>query len=215
MTEIEWLESEQVPLMLTFLGTNASRRKLRLYACAVSRLHKSLTTDDTLPLLELNERIAEGATARSEVLLAWNEQRSSLLRCLDRATFNAVRDVFLAADVTAGAVSYLEQRVWLECDFGASEGNRLLAILLRDVFGNPFRPVAFDPALRCGDVLSLAEAAYELLQLPSGRFDPVRVSILADALEDAGCTDESVLEHCRRDGHVSGCWVVDLVLGKR
>jgi hypothetical protein len=38
---------------------------------------------------------------------------------------------------------------------------------------------------------------------------------LADALEDAGCTDADILSHCRQGGeHVRGCWVVDLVLGK-
>jgi hypothetical protein len=39
--------------------------------------------------------------------------------------------------------------------------------------------------------------------------------ILADALQDAGCDNEAVLDHCRSVGtHVRGCWVVDLVLGK-
>jgi hypothetical protein len=39
--------------------------------------------------------------------------------------------------------------------------------------------------------------------------------ILADALEDAGCDNADILQHCRGAGeHVRGCWVVDLVLGK-
>jgi hypothetical protein len=39
--------------------------------------------------------------------------------------------------------------------------------------------------------------------------------ILADALQDAGCDDEDVLNHCRVERvHVRGCWVVDTVLGK-
>ena len=40
--------------------------------------------------------------------------------------------------------------------------------------------------------------------------------ILADALQDADCTDEDLLNHCRdtNAAHVRGCWVVDLVLGK-
>jgi hypothetical protein len=39
--------------------------------------------------------------------------------------------------------------------------------------------------------------------------------VLADALQDAGCEDAAILDHCRGDGaHVRGCWVVDLVLGK-
>lgn len=43
-----------------------------------------------------------------------------------------------------------------------------------------------------------------------------RLPILADALQDAGCEDADILDHCRSDGqHVRGCWVVDLVLGKK
>ena len=42
-----------------------------------------------------------------------------------------------------------------------------------------------------------------------------RMPILADALEDAGCDNADILEHCRGDGpHVRGCWVVDLILEK-
>jgi len=42
-----------------------------------------------------------------------------------------------------------------------------------------------------------------------------RLPILADALEDAGCDNTDLLNHCRQPGdHVRGCWAVDLVLGK-
>jgi hypothetical protein len=80
--------------------------------------------------------------------------------------------------------------------------------LIRDLFANPFRPVAFDPRWRTSDVVGLARAIYD-----DRAFD--RLPILADALMDAGCDDEQILAHCRSDGpHVRGCWVVDLVLGK-
>ena len=40
--------------------------------------------------------------------------------------------------------------------------------------------------------------------------------ILADALEDAGCTDADILGHCRCPGpHVRGCLVVDLLRGRQ
>jgi hypothetical protein len=43
-----------------------------------------------------------------------------------------------------------------------------------------------------------------------------QLPVLADALEDAGCTDSEILNHCRAPGeHVLGCWVVDLLLGKK
>ena len=80
--------------------------------------------------------------------------------------------------------------------------------IIRDLFGDPFRPVAFDLRWRTTDAIGLARAIYD-----DRAFD--RLPILADALMDAGCDDEDILAHCRTDGpHVRGCWVVDLVLGK-
>ena len=39
--------------------------------------------------------------------------------------------------------------------------------------------------------------------------------VLADALEESGCTDAGIRTHCRQTSeHVRGCWVVDLLLGK-
>ncbi|HYH67899.1 MAG TPA: hypothetical protein VD866_24595 [Urbifossiella sp.] len=82
------------------------------------------------------------------------------------------------------------------------------SILVRDIFGNPFRPVALDPTWRTEAVVGLATGIYA-----DRAFD--RLSVLADALEDAGCADADVLTHCRGPGpHVRGCWVVDLLLGK-
>ena len=64
-------------------------------------------------------------------------------------------------------------------------------------------------------VPQLARAAYDR-RLPEGTLDPSRLILLADALEDAGCTDAELLGHLRSPGpHVRGCWAVDLVLGKR
>jgi hypothetical protein len=85
------------------------------------------------------------------------------------------------------------------------------AALLRDIAGNPFRTVNFDPAWLArggGTLRSLARAVYD-----ERSFD--RLSILADALEEAGCDNPDVLDHCRGPGeHVRGCWVIDLLLGK-
>ena len=80
--------------------------------------------------------------------------------------------------------------------------------LLRCIFGNPFRPVAVDPAWRTTTVVQLAQGVYN-----DRAFD--WLAILADALEEAGCTNADILGHLRGPGpHVRGCWVVDLVLGK-
>src|SRR4029077_11962629 len=82
--------------------------------------------------------------------------------------------------------------------------SRWQANALRDIFGNPFRPVAFAPAWRTAMSTSLAEGIYT-----DRAFD--RLPILADALEDAGCDNRDILNHCRRGGeHVRGCWGGDL-----
>jgi hypothetical protein len=80
--------------------------------------------------------------------------------------------------------------------------------LIRCVFGNPFRPVAFSPEWRTDTAISLARQMYDSREFSA-------MPILADALQDAGCDNDDILEHCRGNGpHVRGCWVVDLVLGK-
>jgi hypothetical protein len=87
--------------------------------------------------------------------------------------------------------------------------------LLRDLSGNPFRLVSIQPAWLTPTVLSLASVAYEERHLPSGELDTSRLAVLADALEDAGCTNADVLGHLRSSGpHVRGCWALDLLLRK-
>jgi hypothetical protein len=91
--------------------------------------------------------------------------------------------------------------------------------LLRDLFGPlPFRPVTIEPAWLAwhgGAVKRLAEAVYEERELPSGHLDAVRLTVLADMLEEAGCHDAELLGHLRGPGpHVRGCWAVDLLVGK-
>ncbi len=80
---------------------------------------------------------------------------------------------------------------------------------LREVFGNPFRSDMCDESWLTSDVVALARGIYE-----EKAFD--RMPILADALQDPGCANEDVLNHCRDASlaHVRGCWVLDLLLEK-
>jgi hypothetical protein len=79
---------------------------------------------------------------------------------------------------------------------------------LAEVFG-PVPSVACSPEWRTDTVVSLARSMYESRDFSA-------MPILADALQDAGCENEVVLNHCRDTArtHVRGCWVVDLVLAK-
>jgi hypothetical protein len=83
--------------------------------------------------------------------------------------------------------------------------------LLREVFGNPFAPTPFDRRRLGGlgrGVRMLAQSIYE-----ERAFD--ELPVLADALEEAGCNNSEILNHCRQQGeHLRGCWVLDLLLGR-
>ncbi len=85
----------------------------------------------------------------------------------------------------------------------------VIAALIRDIFGNPFKPTVLDPQWLTPTVTSLAASIYD-----QRAFD--RMPVLGDAFEEAGCTDAPVLAHCRSgQEHVRGCHVVDLILGKQ
>ena len=82
------------------------------------------------------------------------------------------------------------------------------ADIVRDILGNPFRPVAFAPEWRTADAAGLAEAIYERRAFHD-------LPILADALQDAGCDSPDLLDHLRGPGpHARGCWALDLVSGR-
>ncbi|HEY3788803.1 MAG TPA: hypothetical protein VGL71_08115 [Urbifossiella sp.] len=84
----------------------------------------------------------------------------------------------------------------------------LLVAPTRDIFGNPFRPVAINSDWRSSTVISLAREMYVSR-------DFSMMPILCDALQDAGCENADILDHCRgNDPHFRGCWVIDLILGK-
>jgi hypothetical protein len=78
--------------------------------------------------------------------------------------------------------------------------------LLWCIFGPlPFRPVAIYSAWRTAPVMTLVQKTYD-----ERAFD--RLPILADALEEAGCTNADLLTHCGQvEEHVRGCWVADLL----
>ena len=80
--------------------------------------------------------------------------------------------------------------------------------LIRDVFGSPFRPVAFAPGWRT-DTAAIARHVYDSRDFSA-------MPILADTLQDAECDSADVLDHCHDADatHVRGCRVVDSVLGK-
>jgi hypothetical protein len=220
MTEAEWLTSTDPAPMLGHLVLGASRRKLRLFVCArafdlwqlladersrLAVLHGEAFADGEIDTGELFESHAAANAVREQIdpLSGGRHSRGRKSQYGDWASRRAADVAALAA---APELPSNDLFRLLEWERGAVWWT--LAERLRDLFGNPFRPVNFDPHWRTADPLGLARAAYE-----DGAFE--RLPLLADALMDAGCNDDQILGHCRSDGpHVRGCWVVDLVLGK-
>jgi hypothetical protein len=205
----------------------ASKRKLRLFTCACCRQ----------VLNPFAPRVVERALAAAEAF-ADGEISAATLAEVNRAVGRAFAGATDDADRGTGYLMHLSDACeWACCPddahapgkaaqaaaraaadvpwpaagepyWGCPDELAAQAEVVRDLFSNPFREVTFDPAWRTADALALARAMYE------GR-DFGAMPILADALQDAGCDDEEMLNHCRADReHVRGCWAVDLVLGK-
>jgi hypothetical protein len=232
VTEEEWLGCADPVALLRHLSRPRGDRKLLLYGVACCRGRWDLLTHRyTRGAVEWAERFADGSAVRDEeyARLEWNSEGAAFAaeaaraedwaddweagpgrlrgRACDAARLPRAEQVVSAAYLANSLMS-------LECvdpyDPALSRHRPLLTVpFLRDVFGNPFRPVTFDPSWRSDTAVSLAKGMYD------GR-DFAAMPILADALQDAGCEDEQVLAHCRdpRGVHVRGCWVVDLVLGR-
>jgi hypothetical protein len=237
MTEAKWLAGVDPDALLKCMAalghsrTKGGKRRLRLFGCACCRRIWPQLDDDSRAAIEASERFADGLLPQKELARVESETlhrgwRASYETQRGRALWachNAVRRgappkrasaVFhLAAGVAAGEDRH-RLRKSMRTGHGAPGVKALLAeeaaqcALMRDIFGNPFRPVALDRAWLSPAVGGLAATIYEERQ-----FD--ELPILADALDDAGCDNDAVLSHCRQPGeHVRGYWVVDLLLGK-
>jgi hypothetical protein len=222
MTEQEWLACNDPKKMLGWVGKDSSDRKLRLFACAAARTvwellwaiphsHRAIEIAEAYCDHELAAAALADAqrNVKAHLELHGNElvYEPSYWAC--SATIS--EDVFSSSAYAANVSMRRPFAFGLEEEaFRLRSRNLILqATLLRDIIGLArFREIAFEPEWRTETALGLARGIYD-----DRAFD--RLPILADALQDAGCEDADILEHCRDDGpHVRGCWVVDLLLGK-
>ncbi|MCI0699744.1 MAG: hypothetical protein L0241_01490 [Planctomycetia bacterium] len=232
MSEAEWLACGNPESMLKLLPKlgYTSERKFRLFAVACCRLlfSQASVSPHAKRVVDVAERYADEAVPLSEFQTAYRVPLSELQTigrytnsAAEYACMNAGEDKCdaVVADCASGNAAWgvAKHGAVPPDDNGLSEAfnARVAAELsrqsdrLRDIFGNPFRPVAFPRAWRTSDVLLLARGIYN-----DRAFD--RMPILADALQDAGCDNVNVLDHCRdKTYHTRGCWVVDLILGKQ
>ncbi len=230
MNEQEWLDSTDPMAMLEFLRHKASERKLRLFGCACCRhvwpMFRGQTRDCNAVIVA--ERYADGLATLAQLKFARKRTSSCERRTTTVDAFDAAYDASFDASHAVRYLTYAPDEGWRlvhnedgrYVDSGYTDAaNRLVAQqkqgqakLLRDIFGNPFRLSVLHPdCIAWGDstVSKVARSIYDahaFEQLP----------ILADALEEAGCTEQAILDHCRGPGpHVRGCWVIDLILGRQ
>jgi hypothetical protein len=225
MREADWLECKYPERMLEFLRGKASERRLRYFIVACARSVLPASADrDMIEALAVAERYADGTASERDLTRAraslktdhaargrrWPELYSEHIRSVP--AWHATRgQIFRWAGQASACCAWSTSRTLFAgrqaMSYPADELARQAAFI-RDIFGNPFHSHVLESGHQTATVVALAQAIYD-----DRAFD--RLPILADALEDAGCTDADILAHCRGGGeHVRGCWVVDLLLGK-
>jgi hypothetical protein len=116
------------------------------------------------------------------------------------------------SQMAAGMAKRAARAEGIDGNRAAARERRAQCDLIRDLIGNPFRRAPkIDPGwLRWngGTVSRMALAVYE-----QGQF--ADLPVLGDALEDAGCREPMILDHCRSAKvHGRGCWLLDALLGR-
>jgi hypothetical protein len=212
MTEADWLACADEYQMLELCRRRVSARRLRLFAVACCRgLWQQLIDPRSREGVEIAERLADGKASWREVAQARQQTDAAWQRFRDNRHPHAALAAKAAVEVLHGSAWEAAWETSELADSVSSVG-REQARILRDIVGNPFRPVSFDPALRTPLIARLATMAYEKRILPVGILDRARLAVLADALEEGGCIDSTLLDHLRSSGpHVRGCWAVDLL----
>ena len=223
MTEDEWLGCTNPEAMLNHLGERASPRKLRLHAVNCCRRIWHLLTDDRCRhAVEVAQRHIDGKATPAELASA-----GQVVAPIARVTLEALPSLARSTYAVGGAAwAATRASAWASAWDSAYDARMVArdfvtgtdweaerqwqAGVLQDLFGNPFRLLQLDPFWLLTDDAAaqhLARVIYD-----EDRFGDL--PYLADALEDAGCTCEMLLDHCRaKRSHYRGCWVVDAVLG--
>lgn len=233
MTEEEWKVCDDPARMPEFVRGKVSDRKLRLFAVTCCRrLAGGVANPKVLYALDLAGRAADGADVPGKLRRAGADLRDAMALQEQRfGEFGYIHDTewfptrAVARLFGEKGIAPVSQVVWIpgrvtravrettlsayrERDALAEQA--AMADLVREVCGDPFRPVALDPSWLTSAVTALSNRVYDTR-------DFSLMPILHDALIEAGCDDADVLGHCRDSNavHVRGCWVVDMLTDRR
>lgn len=188
-----------------------TRRRRELFSAACCRLvWPSVAADaacrNAVEAIEAQDRSALSEDEWDDI---WDEVNRSARHVSGDTPAGQHLAIELVLDI--GDAEMTIARLMAEYDFGdwGPVGVRAARVagVLRDIVGNPFRPVVADPAWLTPTAVAVAQGI-----LTERAFD--RLPVLADVLQEAGCAEDQLLVHCRSPGsHVLGCWALDLVLG--
>ena len=166
MTEAECLACEDSTPMLESLGDNASNRKLRLFACnCCRRILQHLRLAETITALKVSKQYAKGEVPRSDLLAVDRVHQSKVgdTRTLAISAVNCAVGIDSQSNedypYATCAIGSANNAAWAAAGILEDEGQRptqkelaaksrqdtVHAAFVRDIFGNPFRPVAFAP----------------------------------------------------------------------
>lgn len=241
MTESEWLAATDPEPMIWIIRKQGTERRQRLAACACCRTQWA--EDRRSPrsrafewVFDCSERYADGQCDEAEARAVFEKAMDLAnpqiaMQGLEELEIfkRMVRTALCANPLPNAPLSMLASEEpkrtrffgairkvignWLSIAEAADPQAPRPAIwchLIRDIFGNPFRPVTLNSAWLTwhdGLLVSMAQWMYDSRDFGD-------MPVLADALEEAGCSDFYILNHCREPGeHVRGCHVVDLCLG--
>jgi hypothetical protein len=235
--EAPWLGRSDVEKLLFEVAPQGGERRLRLFACACCRLAWPLLAPPAQQTVEMFEGLADGVAISREVPTrfrvqadtgsagVWAVEAVEGLRGWFSHPFDAAGiaahglrwqmqpqagfrgPLDSAAAVPAHAARAARDAVG---EWAWTRARALEVALVADIYGTAFHgPWTVRPEwLRWNDgcLVKMAQVLYD-----SHRFE--EMPILADALEEAGCEDAHVLDHCRsHPRHARGCWVVDALL---
>lgn len=220
MTEEEWIGAVEIESLRRVIQKKNRKafteRKQRLFAVACARRVLELaTSSNARHALDVAEQFADGTSSKADLRKACDAAiRDSNDLDPEEASFDEYRAEWALTAAINAATDRKQQLIYAaECARDASNTadaeQEAQCQLFREIFGNPFRPVTVNPEWLTSDVMFLAQGIYD-----EKAFD--RMPILADAIQDAGCDSDDLLNHLRDTSaaHVRGCWALDLVLGK-
>jgi hypothetical protein len=221
MTEQDWFLCEHPEPMLEFLRGKTCERKMRFFALACClEVRQWIIDDKSNKALQVCELFADGKVGHKKLTAARREafavtklypHSNQLGSQSDLLSHGAVIALFVCsstkrysfeqiASITSGTALALLDRVHGGAVYAPAR--IVQCALLRDIFGNPFRPLPPRPEA----IAPLAEQIY------AGAWD--KIPLLGEWLQEHGYWSEG--EHCLdpNNHHVKGCWVVDWVTGR-